>query len=68
MDIRTKVAQLAERMYEYPQYPTQGGVLFVDLEHGEFRFRPDSPALKLGIQQPFDVRDAGVQRRDYVGE
>ena len=35
--------------------------LFVDVEHGQFRFRPDSPALKLSIQQPFDVRQAGVQ-------
>jgi hypothetical protein len=34
--------------------------LFVDLEHGDFRFRPGSPALKLGIEQPFDTRHAGV--------
>lgn len=38
--------------------------LFVDLQHCDFRFRPESPALKLGIQQPFDVRQAGVQRGD----
>lgn len=32
MDIRTKVEQLAARMCEHPQYPSQGAVLFVDLE------------------------------------
>jgi aldehyde:ferredoxin oxidoreductase len=32
MDIRTKVEQLRARMYAHPQYPTQGAVLFVDLE------------------------------------
>ena len=32
MDIRTKVERLAARMHGAPQYPTQGRVLFVDLE------------------------------------
>lgn len=32
MDIRAKVDQLAARMYDTPQYQTQGAVLFVDLE------------------------------------
>lgn len=32
MDIRAKVEQLAARMHDAPQYPTQGAVLFVDLE------------------------------------
>jgi len=41
--------------------------LFVDLEHGDFRFRPESPAPKLGIPQPFDVRQAGVQREIMAG-
>ncbi len=36
MDIRTKVEQLAARMHDTPQYPTQGAVLFVDLEHRKF--------------------------------
>ena len=35
MDIRTKVAQLSARMHDAPQYPTQGAVLFVDLERRE---------------------------------
>lgn len=39
MDIRTKVAQLVGRMHEHPQYPTQGAVLFVDLEQRSFLSR-----------------------------
>ncbi|WP_304412861.1 aldehyde ferredoxin oxidoreductase N-terminal domain-containing protein, partial [Desulfuromonas sp. TF] len=35
MGIREKVEQLAARMHERPQYPTQGAVLFVDLERRE---------------------------------
>lgn len=33
MDIRTKIEQLTTRMHDLPQYPTQGAVLFVDLEN-----------------------------------
>ncbi len=36
MDIQTKVKQLAARMYEHPQYPTQGAVIFVDLAKQEY--------------------------------
>jgi aldehyde:ferredoxin oxidoreductase len=36
MDIRTKIEQLAKRMHDLPQYPTQGAVLFVDLEQKTF--------------------------------
>ena len=32
MDIRAKIGRLAERMHADPQYPSQGAVLFVDLE------------------------------------
>lgn len=32
MDIRAKVERLRARMHDEPQYPTQGAVLFVDLE------------------------------------
>ena len=35
--------------------------LFVDVEHGDFRFRPDSPGLKLGIK-PIDLRNVGLTR------
>lgn len=32
LDIRTRVESLSARMLDVPQYPTQGAVLFVDLE------------------------------------
>ncbi len=32
IDIRTRVAALTARMFDTPQYPSQGAVLFVDLE------------------------------------
>lgn len=35
MDISSKVKQLATRMHEQPQYPSQGAVLFVDLARQE---------------------------------
>jgi len=34
--------------------------LFVDPAHGDFRFKPDSPALKLGII-PFDMSKVGIR-------
>ena len=33
MDIRQRIARLLQRMHSSPQYPTQGKVLFVDLEN-----------------------------------
>jgi hypothetical protein len=33
--------------------------LFVDPEHGDYRLKPDSPALKMGFK-PFDPSQAGV--------
>ena len=36
--------------------------LFVDVEHGDFRFRSDSPVLKLGIK-PIDLSDVGLTRK-----
>lgn len=33
--------------------------LFVDPEHGDFRLRPGSTALKLGFK-PFDVSEIGL--------
>ena len=34
--------------------------LFVDPEHGDFRFKPDSPALKMGIV-PIDLSKIGLR-------
>lgn len=45
-----------------PLQPRDGSIfadpLFVDWQHGDYRFRPDSPALKLGIPK-LDVSGAG---------
>jgi len=35
--------------------------LFVDIEKGDFRFRPGSPALKLGIDQPVPISEVGLR-------
>ncbi len=37
MDIRQRVTQLLRRMHQTPQYPSQGAVLFVDLEQRSCR-------------------------------
>lgn len=37
MDIRDKVERLCARLHDAPQHPTQGAVLFVDLERRETR-------------------------------
>jgi aldehyde:ferredoxin oxidoreductase len=47
--IREKVARLLARMYDGPQYPSQGAVLFVDLERRE-QF---SKYLPLGVLRSF---------------
>ena len=35
--------------------------LFVAIEKGDFRFKPDSPALKMGIK-PIDVSKIGLRK------
>ena len=37
--------------------------MFVDPEHGDFRFKPGSPALKMGIV-PIDLSIVGLQKRE----
>ncbi|MCX7148893.1 MAG: aldehyde ferredoxin oxidoreductase, partial [Rhodocyclales bacterium] len=49
MGVRSKVDLLCERMHDTPQYPTQGAVLFVDLERRETR----SKYLPVEIMQTF---------------
>ena len=36
--------------------------LFVDVDNGDYRLKPDSPALKLGFE-PIDISRIGVRRR-----
>jgi len=49
-----------------PLKPSNGNVfadpMFVDWENGNFNFKPDSPALKLGIK-PIDVSTAGIIKK-----
>jgi len=40
--------------------------LFVDPENGDFRLRPDSPALKLGLV-PIDLSNVGLRRMRQPG-
>jgi hypothetical protein len=35
--------------------------MFVNIEHGNFQFRPESPALKLEISQPVKLEEVGPQ-------
>jgi hypothetical protein len=35
--------------------------MFVDIENGNFQFKPESPALKLGISQPVKLENVGPQ-------
>jgi len=53
--IREKVARLAARMHDGPQYPSQGAVLFVDLERRE-HFRKYSPSECCGRSSPAAAR------------
>ena len=45
----------------------EGGIcadpLFVDPEAGDYRLRPDSPALNIGFV-PFDYSKAGCEKTD----
>jgi len=53
--IREKVACLAARMHDGPQYPSQGAVLFVDLERRE-HFRKYLPVACCGRSSPAAAR------------
>ena len=47
--IREKVERLSARMHDAPQYPSQGAVLFVDLERREHFSR----YLSVGVLRAF---------------
>jgi hypothetical protein len=57
-----------ERSFGIEEHSIAADPRFMDIEHCDFRFTPESPALKLGIHQPFDVRQAGVQGRQCGDE
>jgi Right handed beta helix region len=47
------------RKYGFGKNSRYADPLFVDLENGDFRLKPESPALKMGIKS-IDVREAGL--------
>jgi aldehyde:ferredoxin oxidoreductase len=49
MKIRQRVDRLCERLYATPQYPSQGAVVFVDLERQEIREAYLSRAMLRGF-------------------
>ena len=49
MDIRDRIESLRRRMSEAPQYPSQGAVLFVDLERRQTR----SSYLSLDVYRTY---------------
>lgn len=36
-------------------------LMFVDIENGDFSFKPESPALKLGLKQPVSIDSVGLE-------
>ncbi len=58
--------------YDFEAWKTKGSFLdqhsvvadplFIDAENGDFRLKPDSPALKLGFEQ-IDIRNVGPRHR-----
>jgi hypothetical protein len=50
----------AQKRNDVERHSISADPLFVDLERGDLRLRPDSPALKLGIEQ-WDISEAGLK-------
>ena len=55
-----KVSRRGEDVYDI--HSIVADPLFVDAENGDYRLKPDSPALKLGFQ-PIDVARIGIRRK-----
>jgi len=53
-----------ERKHGIEKHSLSADPLFVDLEEEDFSLSPDSPAFKLGIQAPIDIKDVGVRSHD----
>jgi len=51
-----------QRPFGIEKHSISADPLFVDIDHGNFRFRPGSPALKLGIAQPVSLEKIGPQK------
>ena len=49
----------AMRPFNVETHSRAADPLFMDLEKGDFRFRPGSPALRLGIDQPVSLAEVG---------
>ena len=63
--VDTKVYSLAEwRRWGFETSSLTGDPLFVDREHGDYRLRPESPALALGFL-PIDVGKIGPRREAF---
>jgi len=59
-----------QREFGIEEHSVAADPMFVDVDAGDFRFRPGSPAPKLGIQ-PLDVTEAGLEppyRERFVGK
>ena len=50
-----------ERQNGIEQHSISADPLFVDIDKGDFRFKPGSPALELGIAQPVSIESVGLQ-------
>ncbi len=48
-----------QRKYGIEMHSIAADPMFEDMEHENFHFRKGSPALKLGIHQPIDVKETG---------
>lgn len=58
------LVELRKRGYE--KKGAYAAPLFVDWENGDFRLRPDSPALKMGVKS-IDLRDVGLTENSPEG-
>jgi len=52
---------IKERPNGIEKHSVSADPLFYDIDKGDFRFMPGSPALKLGIKQPILIDEVGLQ-------
>lgn len=51
---------LKMRPFDIERHSLSTDPLFVDIEMADFRFKPNSPALKLGMDQPVSTEEVGL--------